>query len=350
MNWNNRHFFMFCLLTALLPGCNNDEAEGPPPPDVSHIQADVKLKRFDQDLFKLDTLQPEAGLAALEAQYPEFSDIFMRFVLNIRTDKSERAAEAAFVKGFVSFPALRHLYDTIQLAYPQLDAYEKELEMAVRYFKYYFPDQPAPASVTTFISEYAYAAFIYGENDLAVGLDMFLGAGYPYGVYNPGNANFSDYLVRTYNQDHLVSKTLQPLVDDLLGETPGERLLDMMIHNGKKLYILDQLMPSAPDTVIMEVTPAQWNWLRDNELEMWGHFLKEELLYNTKWQDIRKLVEPSPNSPGMPPEAPGRTANWMGWQIVKAYMKRNPQTTLSELIALSDAQKLLDASKYKPRK
>jgi hypothetical protein len=52
----------------------------------------------------------------------------------------------------------------------------------------------------------------------------------------------------------------------------------------------------------------------------------------------------------MPPESPGRTANWIGWQIVKSYMRRNPANTLDDLILEKDAQAILDASKYKPRR
>lgn len=352
MNWKNRFFFAIALSMAMvIAGCGSDVIEGPPPPDVSNIKVDVQLRRFEKDLFAMDTLQPVAGWRALEARYPEFADILARYVLRIRPGaQPDTLAEANFLSGFIRFPAARHLYDTIQVVYPDLEAYERDLEMALRYFKYHFPGQPQPETITTFLSEYSLAAFIYGNNDLAVGLDMFLGADYPYVKYNPGNTSFSEYLIRTYNRDHLLSKTLIPLVEDLVGEPSGERLLDIMVNNGKKLYILDQLLPTASDTVIMEVTPDQWAWLQNNELEIWGYFLKQNLLYNTSWPDIRKLVEPSPNSPGMPPEAPGRSANWMGWQIVKAYMSRHPQTSLEALIGLRDAQQLLEASRYKPQK
>ena len=334
----------------LAGGCKTKD-DGPPPPDVSAITADIAVKRFEQDLFGLDSLSLLTELAALEERNPDFTDVFFRYVLNIRTGEENTKnvqAEAAFMQGFIEFPALRNLYDTVQVTYPNLNDYKKELDNALRYFKYYFPEQPAPSSVTTFIAEYSLAAFVYGQNELAVGLDLFLGADYPYAKFNPGNTNFSDYLIRTYNQDHLTAKTLIPLVSDLTGDPPGDRLLDFMLHNGKKLYIMEQLLPYTSDTVIMEVTPLQLQWLKNNEREMWAHFLKEELLYNSSWPDIRKLVEPSPNSPGMPPEAPGRSANWVGWQIVKTYMRRFPQTTLPELINLRDSQKLLDDSKYKP--
>jgi uncharacterized protein YjaZ len=50
----------------------------------------------------------------------------------------------------------------------------------------------------------------------------------------------------------------------------------------------------------------------------------------------------------MPQEAPGETGNYIGWQIVKQFMKRNPTTSMSQLLAIGDAQQILDRAKYKP--
>ena len=175
-----------------------------------------------------------------------------------------------------------------------------------------------------------------------------MGADYPYLEFNPNNSNFSGYLTRTFNRDHLVAKSLKPLVQDLVGPPSKERMLDLMINNGKQLYVLDRLLPFAPDSVIMEVTGPQMEWLLGNEREMWAYFLKEDLLYSSTWQDIRKFVEYSPHSPGMPPEAPGRTANFVGWRIVREYMQRHPQASMEDLLAVEDAQELLDRSRYKP--
>ena len=335
-------FFFFALLSlALLSGCRPDDYRQVP--DVSDIEADIAIRRFEQDFFRLDTNRMEAGLAGLQEAYPEFAPIFFGQVFQAPI------ADTAFYKGFITHPSIRHLYDTCQVVYGDMAGIEAELEQAFRFFQYYFPGEAMP-TVTTFISEYSIAAFVYGENDLAIGLDLFLGDAYPYRQIAPDNPAFSNYLTRTFNRSHLASKAIQALIDGLAGPPPGNRLLDMMVHNGKKLYALDLLLPYAPDSVKLEVTPAQVSWLEDNELEMWAHLLKEELLYSSNWQDIRKLVDYSPHSPGMPPEAPGRSANWIGWQIVKAYMGKHPETSLPQLFALQDAQALLDESRYKPRR
>ena len=318
-------------------------------PDVSGIDVDIAMTRFERELFSLDTGDLAAGLEKLEAAHPEFSRIFFEHILASKDPRVAPEGHVAFVKGFLQHPAVRRLYDTCQVVFSDLGDLEEQYRQAFRYLKYYFPHLPTP-DVTTFISEYTVGAFIYDSASLGVGLDFFLGADYPYARYNPDNSNFSAYLTRTFNRDHLVAKSLLPLVEDLLGPPGGDRLLDYMIYNGKKLCLLERLLPYAPDSVLLETTAAQTSWLYDNELEMWAYFLKEDLLYSSKWQDIRKFVEYSPHSPGMPPEAPGRTANFIGWRIAREFMRRHPTATPQDLIDQRDAQLILDQSRYKPRR
>lgn len=333
------------MLLIGFSSCQPDDQELVP--DVSGIEVDVQIRRFEQDLFALDTNDLASGLAGLETKYPAFSRIYFDHIIASRNPDVAPEGHIAYMKGFLQHPAVRHLYDTTQVVYSNFVDIREQYRQAFQYLRHYFPSLPVP-DVTTFISEYSVAAFIYDTTSLAVGLDFFLGEGYPYQLYNPNNSNFSAYLTRTFNRDHLVAKSLQPLVEDLLGPPAGARMLDLMIYNGKKLYLLDHLMPFVPDTVIMEVPTAQMEWLQSNELEMWAYFLSESLLYSSEWQNIRKFVENSPHSPGMPAEAPGRTANYVGWQIVKAYMRRHPEASVQDLIDLRDAQMLLDQSRYKP--
>ena len=336
------------MVFFLLGACSRD-SDRKFIPDVSEIEVDIDIRRFEQDLFSLDTTNLAAGLQQLLEKYPEFSEIYFSRIFQVAGPDGNLPAVESFVRGFLQHPSTVHLYDTCMTMYADLSVAEQQLEEAFRFLKYYRPEMIIP-DVTTFISEFGVGNFIYGDQSLAIGLDFFLGSTYPYTKYNPGNPNFSDYLTRTFNRDHLVFKTLLPLVEDMVGEPQGSRLLDLMIHNGKKIYIMDHLLPRAPDSVKWEVTAMQAEWLKDNELEMWAYFLQEDLLYSNKWLDITKYVNYSPSSPGMPPEAPGRTANWLGWQIVKAYMEKHPEEDWQGLIELKDAQQLMDLSKYKPRR
>ncbi len=283
----------------------------------------------------------KALVAQMEQDYPEFfQEVYLAKILPPLQDPN-------VLELFVKAEHLHRLVDTCEIVFADFDTEIKsELEEAFRFYKYYFPQREIPQLVT-YISEYTLGNFTLEEEMLGIGLDFFLGPNYPH--YNL--TFFPMYIQRTMNPQHLVSKSMQTLVKNLVGESDGKkRLLDIMINNGKSLYILDQLLPYTPDSIKLEYTAAQTKWCEENELEIWAHFLKEDLLYSTRMRDIRKLVDFSPSSPGMPAEAPGRTANWLGWQMVKSYMNRYPETSLEELLTLQDSQDLLQKSKYKPRR
>jgi len=306
-------------------------------PDVSHIEIDLNVKRFEKDLFTLDTMKMLEESQRLFNDYPLFmKDIFAKEIFPALQDPN-------ILKKFVQSPQLRQLYDTCQIVYGDFDDLEEEFTEAFRFYKYHFPEKETPTLIT-YISEYSIGAFTF-EGILGVGLDFFLGADYP----NYHVTDFPNYIKRSMNKEHLLAKTMEALANDLVGNPKGNRFLDLMIHNGKIHYVMDQLLPRKEDRIKMAYTPEQMKWVEDNELQIWTHFVGEELLYSTKYKDFRKLIDHSPNAPGMPAEAPGRTANWVGWQIVNAFMARHPEMTLPQLLAITDTQKILDLSKYKPR-
>ncbi len=337
------------FLTVIGTSCQSEKEK--PRPDVSNISIDLKFRRFEKDLFALDTTAADfpEQLNQLEDDYGEFGNIYFNRILASKDPRIAPQGHVAYVKGFLTHPAIRHLYDTCMVLYDNMDDIKQDFTQTFKYFKYYFPDLPTP-DVTTFVSEYTTAAFIYSDYSLAVGLDFFLGKDYPYRKYNPESPSFSDYLSRYFAKEYLVSKTVRALVEDLVGPPSGERMLDQMIQNGKKLYLMESFMPDKPDSIIFEVTSEQDAWLKENEGQMWNYFLDQDLLYSTDQRKIRKFVDYSPNSPGMPEEAPGRTANWVGWQVIRKYMRRHPDTSLQQLIDMKDAQALLEDARYKPKR
>lgn len=343
----NATFFTLCFLGLFLFSCQNEPVQNHP--NVSDLEVELKVRRFETDLFNLDMNNLETDLQQLEIQYPKFSPIYFNSILQSSGQNINKDQHYAFMKQFLNNYAIQKLNDTISILFNDFGEFEAKFEQSFKYLKYYFPEMNTP-DLTTFISEFGVGVFIYDQQSLAIGLDFFIGESFPYQSIDPLNPNFSSYLTRTFNKDHLVSKTLAVLVEDLVGQPTKRRLLDKMINNGKKLYLLDHLIPFEPDSVKLEMSGQQVGWLENNELEIWAYFLEQELLYESEYMKIAKYVEASPHSPGMPPEAPGRTANWLGWQIVKAYMEKYPDTSIQALIALKDAQKILDESKYKPRR
>ena len=60
----------FCLIVL---GCDNKK----PAPDVSDIKVDIQLKRFDKDLFSIDTNNIEPSLNKLQEEYGTFLNDYL---------------------------------------------------------------------------------------------------------------------------------------------------------------------------------------------------------------------------------------------------------------------------------
>lgn len=335
----------FALLIALsiffFSACNKESRT--PHPDISKIKVDVQLLRFEQDIFALDTAQLQTGMQNLLGKYPVMLPLFCNEIIHDQSNPAETPRQA--LAGFISVPQTRFLYDTIQQLYGDLRWLEKDLNQMFRYYKYYFPNKPIP-QVVTMISEFATDAFTAGDSLCGIGLDMFLGETYP--GYDPDV--FPYFMRRQFQKEYMIVRLSKAVAQNCDDAPSGQRLLDLMVHYGKQLYIGDCLLPDVADSLKMGYTREQMEGCYANEAEVWARMLSEKLLYSSDFDKIRKLVTPSPNAPAIYQEAPGEIGNWMGLQIVRSYMKRYPQTTMDQLLQMKDAQKFLELAKYKPKR
>jgi hypothetical protein len=339
----------FLTVVVAFGACDADDngRRRAPKPDVSNIDVDVKVVRFDEALFGIDTLAAEQGLRALEQQFPQFTASYFENIVRLKTPEDTLGAYRAQARGFLSHYSVRHAADSARQVFKNFEPFRQELNQAFRYFKYYFPNKPVP-EIYTFVSEYNYASVIPFDNALGIGLDMFLGANHA--AYTDPQLNLPRYVSRTFTPQYLTTRTLKTWISDIVPPPSGGRLLDYMLYNGKQLYLLNLVLPDAPDSLKMAYTAAQTDWVLGNEFQIWSHFLKENLLYSTDQQKIRKLLTPSPNAPGMPQEAPGETANFIGWQIVEQFCEKNKDVTLEQMLKITNSQQFLDKALYKPKR
>ncbi|MEM9991727.1 MAG: hypothetical protein AAF738_08185 [Bacteroidota bacterium] len=336
-------FFVFSC-TFLCWQCSEDVSETP---DVSDLTVDVEIRRFEQALFQLSTTSIDASferrLAQLQREYPNFWPVFQQMLGTSAFDSEDFSTQ---VYNFITHPGVRSLYDTTQLIYKNIEAVEQDLETAFTYYRYYFPKRPVP-EVVSYISEFGVGTFTYGDSLLGIGWDFFLGEKFPYDY-----EVFPAYLQKSMSKAHITSKSIEAVMSNMIeAKDKGQQLLDFMIDNGKILYIKSKLLPETSHHILLEWTPEQLTWMENtlNAQELWRQILKRKLLYSTRQSDFQKLITASPSGTSwMPPASPGKAANWIGWQIIQAYMERHPETSLEELIRLKEPQKILNAARYRP--
>ena len=338
-------FLLLSVLFLGLLGCR-DEA---PAPDVSSIAVDPLFVRFDSLLFELNSSTDAEDFESIRSRYPAFTDLYVHRILGLK-EKEDSLIHKKLVD-ISQAPAIQALRDSVYTEFKNIRSLKTAFRQAFRYYKYYFPRFAVPDVYFCF-TEFAVGAFLFeqenGEDALGLSLDMFLGESFPYRLLAPQQTSFSDYLVRTFNSAHMLRKALEVLITDKTQGRKDDRLLDFMVDRGRTLYIIKQLVPSMPDSVLFEYTTDQWEWCRDNELAMWAHVLDKELLYERKMKLINSMVAPAPTTMGMPPDSPGRTADFLGFQIIDQYVTHTGISP-SDLLNLPDAQSVLKQSRYKGR-
>jgi gliding motility-associated lipoprotein GldB len=285
----------------------------------------------------------------LEQKYGPFYQDFLNLILESDNTKVNDTAYFKTLRDVINgkpYMDLRHDVDSV---YPDLDKQNAELTDAFRRIKYYFPQQKIP-NIYAYFSGFA-TQISLGDDYIAIGLDLFLGANSRF--YPALTKAYPHYLSRNFTPDNIAPRVMETFLrEDMFPENDKDQtLLNKMIYNGKIMYVMDLVLPAVPDSTKIGYTTAQVKWCTDNEASIWGYFLDQNLLYETDWDKIQKFLSVAPFTPGIGEnnESSPKLGEWTGWQIVRKYMDKNPKITLTQLMADTDAEKILNESKYHPK-
>jgi hypothetical protein len=181
-------------------------------------------------------------------------------------------------------------------------------------------------------------------SSFSIGLEMYLGNKSPF--YEM--LQFPAYKRVNMRKEYIVSDLVHAWMEKTFPNTnKSGTLLNQMMYQGKLLYMVDALMPEEQDTIKIGYSKKQLDWCIENE-NMWGYLIKNKFLYSNEITTVTKFTGEAPFTTGFVKDSPGRTGVWIGWRIVRKYMENNPKVTLQQLMAETDAQKILANSKYKP--
>lgn len=335
-----RQSYCFFLILGLF-SCRHAERI-----DVSHIDVDVHIERFDQ---ALDSLTPANIIEKNEEwlrRYGFFYADYMQYMLEAGNplDSVQLASVLASVIATADFEALKtSVYET----FPDMAAQEAGLTDAFRHLKYYFPGIGVPR-IIAFFSGFAVQTPV-GKDYIGVGLDMFLGADSKF--YPALRGSIPQYLSRRFTPENMVPRVVESYVrEDLYPQDALDvSLLQHMVYQGKVMYVMDKVMPNVADSLKIGYTTEQWEWANHFERDIWAWLLQENLLYEADYNRIQKYLGEAPFTPelGEQNDSAPKLGVFIGWKIVRAYMERNPDISLPGLLEINDAQKILDGSRYR---
>lgn len=302
-----------------------------------HKEGDIEIARFEKVLFDTPTEQLREQLALFRAEYPSP-------LLNIYPDDPNFMAQ---LTGFISDSTMRSIYDITRQHFGNLTWLEEELTQALRRAKKECPNIDMQ-HFATFVSGY----FDYGQRILVdresqsilVSIDQYAVK------YMEPFAYFGlpMFIVSISDSAYLASDIMAEVARQYIF-APDETqmtMLDRMVMEGKVLYFLDQVMPKKADHLKIRYTSEQLEWCQKNEPMIWAYFIQHNLLYEKDFNRYHNFVDEAPKTNAFKDSAP-RTTDYIGWQIVRNYMKNN-KCSMKQLFENTDSQTILQASKYKP--
>ena len=331
-----RYIYIILIAGVALISCNREKRSA----NLSGIECDIKIERFDSLFWSLDTTRLAEEFAKLNTEHPDITPIYTENV--VQFGHPDSAITHDTYKLFRSNKEVGKLYEDALSIYANVDDIEKDLTEAFRRAKYFLPQFPTPR-VYCHVSGLN-QSLIVGEEFISLSIDNYLGADYylykEIGIYKYQRPNMRrEKVAPDYITAWLSSEFSSSLADNLLSD---------MIRYGKILYTVSVLLPKTPERVIMGYSEEQWDWVKENEANMWNALIASKDLYTTSMIIKNQYVGEGPFTKPFTQESPGRAGTYIGWRIVESYMKHNPQISIQQLLQQPDAQMILNNSNYRP--
>lgn len=295
--------------------------------EIAKINSDAHIERFDL-LFSKVTSE---NLSNLKQAYP--------FMFSEKYQDSFWIAKA-------SDSLEKKLFSEVEKTFSNFDETELEIESLFNHIIYYFPAFKPPRIITT-TSDVDYRnRIIVTDTIMVIALDTYLGSEHEF------YQNIPKYVREDLKKEQVVVDIAGEYAKKYAYQKQSHRFLDEMIYYGKQLYFKDAVIPFKTEAQRIGYTQAQLDWAIANESYMWRYFVERELLYSTDAKLLTRFINPAPFSKfyleAIDAESPGRVGQYMGWQIVRAYMEHNDVTL--EKMLVTEAEEIFNKSKFKPRK
>ena len=343
----NRAVLLFIVISAGLFSCNNsgntlEEFKEQKAEIIEEKKIDLKIDPFHLKLWNWKKNFNEPDLAELRKEYNVFFDLYCTRIINV--GKPNDPKFSFYLSEFLKDLSVTEIYEESIKQNKDFSKLEKELSEAFTIYAHYFPNKKTPA-IKTFVSGFNYG-IIVNENTLGIGLDMFLGKNHSF-YKMVGVPEYLSYFMR---KDVIVSEAVKGWVESefIIQNEPNQTLLNEMINAGKVLYLADVILPETQDSIKIKYASQQMLWMQENEVKCWKYLVDQKALFKIDYMEKRKFMNDAPFTSNLPRESPPRIGQYFGWQIVRAFMKNNPELTPDKLFSIKDAQLILTKSKYKP--
>lgn len=294
--------------------------------EIANIDIDVQVERFE----KLFAEASPKDLPKLKAEYPfMFSRQYHDSIWIARMQDTLQ----------------QEMFSEIQKQYADFTEINDDIKSLFQHLKYYYPAFKSPR-VITLINDVEYRNKTIVTDSIAlIAIDNYLGSDHMF------YGNIQQYIRQNFESSQIVSDLATEYAQKQIYQPTRKSLLDEMVYFGKILYFKDVMIPFKTDAEKIGYTQEELDWAIENEPNIWQFFVERELLFETDPKLASRFINPAPFTKfnlELDDESPGRLGQYIGWQIVKAYMENN-DADFNDMLQM-DATELFNKSKFKPRK
>jgi len=327
----------FIFLAALLWNCGGKEEESCVfIPDISPGNLQVEFEHFEDTLANIKSKVELIGFLTRE---PLIRDVMLR--------RPEYPNDSVFINEMFkrfSNPGIDTLLEETRRVFGDGSELQSKFNEAFANLRYYYPDF-VPPKVKTLVTGLDTDLFV-SDSLILVSLDFFLGPG---ARYRPKTY---DYLMRRYDPDDIVTSCLLIYgISNRFNKTDlkDKTVLADMIAYGKSFYFAKHMLPCTPDSTFIWYTAEELKGAKANEDLIWARFIQDKILFSSNMIDKKNYLGDRPVTTQVGEKCPGRIGQWIGWQVVKEYMKSHPDISLPQLMETENSQALFKNSNYKPQ-
>jgi len=324
-----RKYAFPCIFLALM-AC--DDKECVVDEDIAAIGVEISVERKEEEVFSAAS---PAEVESFLTSNRTLADYFL--------DANQYPADSVLARQVFNLTQhLDSLREDVDRKFTDAGSLEEKFEQAFRHMKYYYPPTKVP-KVQTMITGF-YRDIYYSDSLIVIGLDYFVGDD---ALFKPDNV--PAYIARRFSPEYIVPATFMFIADQYNQiDFSDQSLLNDMVAAGKTYYFIQSMMPCVAESVIIGFSEEEMVEVNKNQDIVWANFIQNQLLYETSHMLKNKFMSERPNVYEIGEKCPGRIGAWVGWEIVKAYMDKNPKVTLQKLMEEKDVKKIFMLSKYRP--
>ena len=333
-----KNYYVFFLLLIIVSCKENKRI-----PDVSKIKAPLTILRSEKDFFQIDSANLNSSLDKLQSKYGGFINDYLYNIVGLPPyPDSVKRALPFFLQNY------RPIADSVGQHFQDLSKTLEPLRLGLQLTKYYFPSYHTPEKLITFVGPLDGYGNVLTSSGLVVGLQMYMGKDFA-----PYQSEFLQqiypaYISRRFEPAYIPVNCMKNIIQDMYPDNyKSLPLVEQMIEVGKRMYLLDQLLPNVADSLKTGYTNDQLEGCYKKEEAIWNYFTINNLLYASEPDEVRDYMNDGPRTAELGDGSPGNIGMFVGWQIVKKWIAAHPETNLIRLMD-TPAKQIFKEARYKP--